>query len=230
MYDALGVNVLEPQAGLAKDAHLVFRRDGIAFLEHAVEVDVTEVLEHDVRHAVLLAVLIVGDDVRMPQWTATELNTSIRERPARYAGRRGVSAALVVSVNVQRASFFIRRLIFIPLVAIVLLSFSVFWMDQSSLGDRISVSFIGILTGVAYQIVMSDFLPRISYFTLMNAFLNISFLTMCATVVINLVVGALDKRGNYELGDRIDHRCLWIFPLTYLGLILVIFGIASVIF
>lgn len=56
-------------------------------------------------------------------------------------------------------------------------------MDSSSLGDRISVSFIGVLTAVAYLLVTSDQLPHISYVTLMHGFVNVSFMTMCATVV-----------------------------------------------
>jgi hypothetical protein len=173
---------------------------------------------------------VVAPSIKLPQWIITKFSTSIRDRPASYAGRRRVASTFVVSIDVERKSFYISRLVAFPLVMIVLLSFSVFWMDRSSLGDRISVSFIGILTGVAYQLVMGDVLPRISYFTLMHAFLNLSFLTMCATVVVNLAVGALDKRGRYELGDRIDHRCRWIFPLAYFGLILVMFGAASVFF
>ena len=93
-------------------------------------------------------------------------------------------------------------------------------MDQSSLGDRVNVSFIGILTAVAYQNLVSGILPQISYFTLMNAFLNFSFWTMCATVVINLVVAGADKQGRVELGNLIDRRCRWIFPLVYFGLLL----------
>ena len=65
-----------------------------------------------------------------------------------------MASAFIVSVDVQRESFYMRRLVIIPLVVIVLPSpSSVFWMDRSSLGDRLSVSFIGILTGVAYQLV-----------------------------------------------------------------------------
>ncbi|MGB7946065.1 MAG: hypothetical protein WCH75_00135, partial [Candidatus Binatia bacterium] len=151
-------------------------------------------------------------EIRVPQWTVTGVSASVRDRPASYAGRRGISAALVVSVDVQRESFYTVRLVIIPLVLIVLLSFSVFWMDRSSLGDRLSVSFIGILTGVAYLLVTSEQLPRISYFTLIHGFLNLSFLTMCATVVINLVVGGLDKQGKFGTGDRIDRICRWLFP------------------
>jgi hypothetical protein len=106
------------------------------------------------------------------------------------------------------------------------LSFSVFWMDRSSLGDRISVSFIGILTAVTYQLVMSEIQPRISYVTFMNGFLNISFFLMCATVVINLVVGEFDKKGKFKVGDRIDRYCRWIFPLTFFAIILLLLGVA----
>jgi hypothetical protein len=47
---------------------------------------------------------------------------------------------------------------------------------------------------------------------------------MCVTVVINLVVGALDRQGRSEAGDRVDRRCRWMFPLTYFGLTLVMVG------
>ena len=107
-----------------------------------------------------------------------------------------MASAWVVSVDVQRESFYISRLVIVPLVVIVLLSFSVFWMDRSSVGDRLGISFIGLLTGVAYQLVMSELLPRISYVTLVHGLLNLSFLAMCATVVVNLVVCRLDQRGR----------------------------------
>lgn len=169
-------------------------------------------------------------EVRVPHWSVTGISMSVRDRAASYAGRRGISSAFIVSVDVQRQSWFERRLVVIPLIVIVLLSFSVFWMDRSSLGDRINVSFIGILTAVAYQLVMNDQLPRISYVTLMHGFLNISFLTVSATVVISLVVGNLDQRGKAELGDRIDRRCRWIFPLVYFGLILTMVAVGYVVF
>jgi hypothetical protein len=165
---------------------------------------------------------------RLPQWTLTDVRTYVRDRPADYAGALGVSSALVVGVDVERKPFFVARLVIIPLIVIVLLSISVFWMDRSSLGDRLNVSFIGILTGVAYLLVTSEQLPRISYFTLIHGFLNLSYLTMCATVVINLVVGTLDKRGKIELGDRVDSVCRWLFPLIYFALLLIMFVAANI--
>lgn len=173
---------------------------------------------------------VLESAARLPHWHITGMNLATREGPAPYGGRVGASSALVVGVDVERDSFYIRRLVSFPLAIIVLLSFSVFWMERSSLGDRISVSFIGILTGVSYQLVMGDALPEISYFTLMHSFLLYSFLTMCGTVVINLWVGSLDKHGHYELGDLVDRRCRWVFPLAYFGGVAGLYLVAGVIF
>jgi hypothetical protein len=164
--------------------------------------------------------------VRMPQWKLARVGTSIRSHPAPHAGSLGVASTFVVSMDVERKSFFMVRLVIVPLALIVMLSWSVFWMDQSSVGDRVSVSFIGILTVVSYQIVLSEILPRISYLTLMNGFLNMSFFVMCASAVVNLWVGSLDRRGQTATGDRIDRRCRWIFPVAYLGLLLLMVGLA----
>jgi hypothetical protein len=170
------------------------------------------------------------DSIRTPQWRVEDVTASTMEREASYAGRQGIASAFVLSAEVERESFFMVRLVVFPLILIVMLSWSVFWMDRSSLGDRINVSFIGILTAVAYQIVVSEILPNISYMTLMNGFLNLSFIIMCATVVINLWVAALDRKGSSAAGDRLDRNCRWIFPLTYFGLNALMVGGAFVFF
>jgi hypothetical protein len=173
---------------------------------------------------------LADESIRVPQWVLEGIHTSAQDRHASYAGSAGVASAFIVSMDVRRESFFMVRLVLFPLMLIVMLSWSVFWMERSSLGDRISISFIGILTAVAYQIVVSEILPHISYVTLMNGVLNLSFFIMCATVVINLVVGALDRQGKVEAGDLVDRRCRWIFPLTYFGLTGLMFGVAFVFF
>lgn len=162
--------------------------------------------------------------LELPQWKV--LGTSLQAGDGeRRAGMARAPSSLRLLIDVERESFYTARLVVLPLLVIVALSFSVFWMDRSSLGDRLNVSFIGILTGVAYQILMSDQLPKIAYFTLMHAFLSFSFVTMSATVVINLVVASMDKKGQSLLGDRIDRACRWQFPIVYVGvLILLVVG------
>jgi hypothetical protein len=226
-----GTSTLVETVNAAAEADLDLRR--YPFDRH--QLDATfEVLGVDKSEVVLLAEPATGNpsgaQVELPQWSLTGVSTSTRDRHASYAGRQGVASTFVVSMDVQRDSFFMVRLVVFPLALIVMLSWSVFWMERSSLGDRLSVSFIGILTAVAYQIVVSEILPRISYVTLIHGFLNLSFFLMCATVVINLVVGALDRQGRSEVGDRVDRRCRWAFPITYFGLTLVMVAVAFTFF
>lgn len=151
--------------------------------------------------------------VPVPQWELHDITM------ARLQEEGASPSSVVMTVNVRRKWVYLARLVVFPLLAICLLSWSVFWMERSSLGDRMSVSFVGILTAVAYQTLIGDILPQIAYVTLIHAYLNISFWGMCAPVVINLVVGAHDKKGNHQLGDKIDRRCRWAFPLAYVLLL-----------
>ncbi len=157
--------------------------------------------------------------INVPQWDITSMGGAVREITAPYAGAAGRSSALVIAVEVSRQSFFMVGLVIFPLVLIVLLSWAVFWMDRSSLGDRMSVSFVGLLTAVAYQIVVGDIMPHISYLTWMNGFLNFSLWVMGASIVINLIVAGHDGRGDSARGNRIDQRCRIVFPLVYASLI-----------
>lgn len=154
--------------------------------------------------------------ISLTEWRLDGLSSESREYDPVYGdGHQGALSAFVVNLHMTRQPGFMLRVVVIPLVLLVALSWSVFWMDRESLGDRMDISFIGILTVVAYQIMVSGYLPRIPYPTLMSAFLYISFLTLCAAVVVNLRVGHLDRTGRRARGDLVDRRCRWAFPLGY---------------
>ncbi len=163
--------------------------------------------------------------VSVDQWYLQDIHLSTRELISTTSGKGSNASSLVIRIDVERNSFFMVRLVIFPLAMIVMLIWSVFWIDRSSMGDRINICFVGILTAVAYQIVLGDRLPQISYVTFINGFLNISFLMMSATIVVNLLIGSLDKKGHVARADLIESRSRWIFPITYL--VLVSLGLAA---
>ena len=164
----------------------------------------------------------ITESEHLSQWQIVNVHQAA-DKKGLYLGstQEAPSSKFIVRVDVKRKPFYVVRLAIIPLILIVILSWSVFWMERSSLGDRISVSFVGILTAVTYQLMISNVLPHISYYTFMHSFINFSFLIMCATALINIVVGTHDKHGENRIGDQIDYRCRWAFPLVYMGLILI---------
>ena len=149
---------------------------------------------------------LTGYDIRTREYDPTHLDRTV-----------GRASSLVIDIRVSRRSGFWLRVVVLPMVLLVMLTWSVFWMDQSSLGDRMAISFLGILAVVAYQITVSSSLPAIPYFTLMSAFIYVSFVTACASVVVNLRVSHLDRSARRAEGNRLDARCRWLFPGVYFG-------------
>jgi hypothetical protein len=136
----------------------------------------------------------------------------------------------IFEMDVKRQGAFVMRLVVFPLFLVVILSWSVFWMDRASVGDRMAVSFVGLLTAVAYQIVLGDILPHISYLTPINVFVNISFVIMCASIVVNLIVGELNRENRGPEADVLDNYCKKIFPAVYLSLLAITFLVFALVF
>jgi hypothetical protein len=153
--------------------------------------------------------------LRIPQWTVDRMESASQVSGKEVLGITNGVSTFSITFDVSRDPLHMLRLVLIPLALIVILSWSVFWMDRSSLGDRMSVSFVGILTAVTYQVIIADTLPDISYITFIHGFVNLSFLLMCLTVLVNLMVGVLDQNNKAALGDRIDRTSRWTFPAVY---------------
>jgi len=154
-----------------------------------------------------------GEGVNIAQWELVDLRVSERDSsPIRLDGTERPSSQLVVTLEMARESAHMLQVVVAPLTLLVVLTFCVFWMDRESLGDRMDISFIGILTVVAYQIIVSDTMPGIAYFTLMSGFLYSTYVVLAVGVIINIVVSKLDQSGRRELGDRVDRTCRWAVP------------------
>jgi hypothetical protein len=159
--------------------------------------------------------------LRVPQWTMQRIEPSTRSFTTQVMDRPVEVSTFVITLDMARDPLHMLRLVLIPLALIVILSWSVFWMDRSSLGDRMGVSFVGILTAVTYQVMIADTLPDISYITFIHGFVNLSFMLMCLTVTVNLLVGVNDHRGRTAIGDRIDRISRWLFPVAYTLLLVI---------
>ncbi len=160
-------------------------------------------------------------DSGIAEWT--KLGLEIEQDTLEYLHLDGEHkerySQLVVSINVARRPGHILITIIFPLLLLVSLTWCIFWMDEESISNRVSVSFVGILSVVAYYFVVLDSVPEIPYLTMMDAFLVATFLLLALSVVISFVVDRLNRTGRKRVGDRVDHLCRWLFPLGYAGVI-----------
>ncbi len=158
-----------------------------------------------------------GSAVGNAGWSIGDFAVSAGEDQSAIAGAQAVGqgSTLRIEVLAERRSGYLIRVVVLPLMLIVALSWVIFWMDRESLSNRINISFIALLTVVAFQIMVEQALPAIPDLTLMAGFLAINYLLLAATIVINIRVDQLDRAGRQAEGDVLDLRCRWLFPLLY---------------
>jgi Neurotransmitter-gated ion-channel ligand binding domain len=151
----------------------------------------------------------------IPEWRAVAVESDIRDQSEERA--RTPFSELVVTLEVDRESGFYVWKILVPLVLLVGISWSVFWMSGETLAARIAISFTGILSIVAYQFVINEVLPKVTYFTLWDTILLLSFVLMALTVAVNVLQAVLRIRRRENLANEIDATARVAFPVTYVA-------------
>ena len=168
-----------------------------------------------------MLILYVYLDVFWNEFTVISFSERIIELKS-MSGEIQSKSEIVTTINIKRLPHHFLLSTILPLVVLVCLSWIVFWMDEESMTDRINVSFIGILSVVAYYFVIQDSIPNISYFTLIDCFIIVTYFILAASVLVSVVVDKLNKSDKVEMGDKIDHTSRWAFPAFYISITLII--------
>lgn len=151
---------------------------------------------------------VAGWDLRSLEMAASRTNLYIGSLDKTFS-------RIVTTITLQRHSGQIVWDILLPLGVLVSMVWSIFWLDSEDVADRLNISFIGVLTIVAYQFVVIDNMPRMAYLTFTDTLLLISFLITSATIPQSLLLRRLIRKGRKAAADRIDRACRWAFPLGY---------------
>ena len=138
-----------------------------------------------------------------------------------YAPFRGMHySRMDISLQIQReTNFFLYKLI-IPLALIVLMSWSIFWVNPAMVAPQLGLGATSMLTIIAYQFALANMLPRISYQTRADGFilgsLGLVFLALAEAVATAWLVH-IEKN---QIALKIDRVCRIGFPIVYAAVIL----------
>ena len=157
--------------------------------------------------------MLRNEQLSISDWTVTDVALVAREfRTSRTAAPlQGV--ALVVNAKRNIGYYVIQ--VMIPLVAIVFMAWTVFWIDPSVVPTRIGVVVSTMLTLIAYRFMLGNLVPRLSYLTRLDYFM----LGTTSIVVLTLftMAGAayLRRRGQEAIVDQIDRVGRVAFPAVF---------------
>jgi hypothetical protein len=106
--------------------------------------------------------------------------------------------------------------VIIPLLLIVMMSWTVFWIDPSNGGPQISVAVTSMLTLIAYRFAVGAEVPKLPYLTRLDAFILTSSLLVFFSLIEVMITTRLATSDRITLARTIDRRCRFIFPTVFL--------------
>ena len=125
-----------------------------------------------------------------------------------------------VDLTIKRQSSYYLFKIILPIIFILVISWSVFWVRGSQLEAKVNVTIVCLLSLIAYNFIIDEDLPKLAYLTFLDSFILLSyFYTGIATILC--VYSFVKKLSSGKDISIIDLRARWIGPLSYFGILFV---------
>jgi hypothetical protein len=103
----------------------------------------------------------------------------------------------------------------IPLVFIVLMGWSAFWVHASVVPARMSVAMTTMLTLISYRFALGTSVPKLTYLTRFDYFMLASTILIFIILAVVSVEAYLVSKEKVALCNRIDFWARCVFPVVF---------------
>lgn len=156
--------------------------------------------------------LVAWSVVRGPSFALSERVFSPRPGAPTYP-------RAVVSIRARRLVGFYLTRFFLPLLLILGVAMSVFWIHPEDLGSQVGIGVTCLLAVIAFQFAQASSLPAVAYLTFADRVYAICSFAISLAMIESIWGNSLARRGLHEQADRIDRLCRWAFPVGVAGLV-----------
>lgn len=119
------------------------------------------------------------------------------------------------AIGVKRKYNYYIWKIFVPLLLMVSLSWSVYWIDPRDLSSQVQISITTILTVIAFAFSISLSLPKVPYLTFIDAFFLDCLVFVFFTAIEMTTVHVSGRTRRAELGLRIRSISRFAVPIAF---------------
>ena len=162
-----------------------------------------------------------SDPFNVPDWKINKVEARIGSRLFEITGNK--HSIFRFNINTSRRSGYFVWKVMVPLILIVFMSWSVFWIDPTQSGTQITMSATSMLTLIAFQFAMSNILPPLSYFTVMDKFITGSTFLVFLALMESVFASFLSHRDKPMVARKLDRISRWLFPTAFLLMILIVY-------
>jgi hypothetical protein len=116
------------------------------------------------------------------------------------------------------ANYYVFKVI-TPLVVIVAMSWSSFWIDPKQVGPKIGIAATSLLTLIAYRFLLGNLVPKVSYLTRLDIFIFGATVLVFTALVESLLSAGLEQRERIATAKRLDRWARAVAPVLLLVLL-----------
>ena len=161
------------------------------------------------------------EDLSISDWSIGE--ASLTAAPFRVAPGAPGNPGIRLTVPGTRLLTYYTVQVLIPLVAIVLMAWSVFWIAPTVVNTRVGVLVTTMLTLIAYRFMLANYVPRLPYLTRLDWFMVGATVLVVLSLFTMAGCAFLVRHDRGATVDKIDGVGRVLYPVVFLVYSLAVF-------
>jgi Neurotransmitter-gated ion-channel ligand binding domain len=162
----------------------------------------------------------IAQTSQLAEWDVKKINASIL--PNTKGQEMMQNDKYIVNLTLKRhATFYLWKNI-LPIILIVMLSWSVLWMSGESLGQKLTVCVSTVIAIIAYQWVILHNIPKVPYPVFMSVLISFSFIFTCIVLGTIVLLKVIECHVRYELFCNVETFLRLGLPIFYFLMLIVL--------
>jgi Neurotransmitter-gated ion-channel ligand binding domain len=146
----------------------------------------------------------------LAQWNI--VGVSIVNSNLVYGGRMPTRPDLVFTLTVKREYSYYLWKIFFPLILMVIVSYSAYFIDVTDHYTQITIALTTILTVIAFSFSVESSMPKVPYLTYIDCFFLATYVIVFLALLVLILIHTMVKRNNHRRASNLRRISRWIYP------------------
>ena len=146
----------------------------------------------------------------LAQWTI--VGVSIVNSNLAYGGRMPTRPDLIFTLTVKREYSYYLWKIFFPLILMVIVSYSAYFIDVTDHYTQITIALTTILTVIAFSFSVESSMPKVPYLTYIDCFFLATYVIVFLALLVLILIHTMVKRNNHRRASNLRRISRWIYP------------------
>lgn len=122
---------------------------------------------------------------------------------------------VLIHIPVERHGWFYITRFFLPLLLLVAIAYSIFWVKPEDLGSAAGIGITCMLSIIAFQLAQADTLPRVPYLTIADRIYTICYVLIAVALACAVIEAYWWRTGHEARAERVDQLGRKLFPAAF---------------